>query len=86
MSVYDDEKAGDNITLHLVRKLKAIMEIQEISMNQLSKDSGVSLATISRLLNEHTQPKFGTLFELYCALDIEFSVHGCSKETGIEVL
>ena len=83
---YDDERVGDNMTKNLVIKLKEYMEIHEISMQQLAKVSEVSVATISRLLNFHTQPKFSTLFELYCAVGIELHIVGYSKESGEEVI
>ena len=82
--VYNNERKGDLILLTLVNDLKKHMEENKVSVNEAARRSGVSNATVSRVLSLKTYPSFGVIYELYKTLNIELNViptnHGEYKE------
>ena len=53
------------------KKIKEIRELKEMTQEQLAKESGLKVLTISRLENEHRDPAYSTLCKLIKALEIE---------------
>lgn len=73
--VYNENRQGDTILFGLVEDLKKHMKERGVSYNEIARRTNgeVSNATVSRLLSHKTYPAFGTLYELYKALNIELT-------------
>lgn len=84
--VYNENRQGDLIMYGLVEDLKKYMKDRGVSYNELSRKTNgeVSNATVSRLLSHKTYPAFGTLYELYKALNIEIAFSVIVHETPEE--
>lgn len=61
----------DSITIRLSRMFKSYRQKKGYSLRQLSKITGVCIATISDLETGKVQPKFDNLLKLALALDIQ---------------
>lgn len=89
-SVYNENRQGDAILFGLVEDLKKHMKERGVSYNELARrtDGEVSNATVSRLLSHKTYPAFGTIYELYKAMNIEIAfsviVHEIPEEDVVE--
>ena len=63
----------DNITIRLSRLFKLSRNKKGYSLRQLSKITGICIATISDLETGKAQPKFDSLLKLALALDIQLT-------------
>ena len=79
------ERRGDAYLLTLVKELKRIMNDKGVSINELARRSGISVATVSRTLSFKTHPAFEILYEMFAAMNTELTITITEhKEVGDE--
>ena len=66
----------DNITQYRFLKefgenLKAELEDARVTLEELSEDTGISIATLSRCMNGIQMPSLKEFINIMCALDLE---------------
>ena len=72
--VFNLERRGDAYLLMLVKELKRIMDDRGVSINELARRSGISVATVSRTVSFKTHPAFEVLYEMFAAMNVELTI------------